>query len=109
MLSPQFQDPENPWPGECGSGKGNDTFTSGIVGPWTTTPTIWDNQYFHNLLNYTWEKHIGPGGAWQWMVSNESAYQPPSPIMMMTTDLALLEDDSYLGLVQKFADDKKYL
>ncbi|CAM9679082.1 unnamed protein product, partial [Ectocarpus fasciculatus] len=104
-----FEDPENPWPGECGTGKGNDTWTSGIEGPWTTTPTVWDNQYFHNLLNYTWEKYIGPGGAWQWRVSNESSSQPPSPIMMMTTDLALLEDANYLELVQRFSEDKNYL
>lgn len=105
----QYQDPENPWPGLCGSGNGNDTWTSGIEGPWTTAPTVWDNQYFHNLLEYTWEKNIGPGGAWQWAVSNESINQPPSPIMMMTTDLALLEDDAYYELVVRFSEDINYL
>ena len=105
----QYQDPENPWPGNCGTGKGNDTFTSGLEGPWTTTPTIWDNQYFNNLLNYTWERHIGSGGNWQWRVSNESIYQPVSTIMMMTTDLALLEDEIYYNLVQRFANDIEYL
>jgi catalase-peroxidase len=45
-----MQDPENPWPGECGTGSGADAFTSGFEGPWTSQPTQWDNDYFKYLV-----------------------------------------------------------
>ena len=49
------EDVTNPWPGKCGSGRGKDAFTSGMEGPWTTRPTVWDNEFFVNLLNRSWE------------------------------------------------------
>lgn len=64
--------PEAPWPGTCGDpgsplfGKGENTFTSGFEGKWTEEPTVWDNAYFTNLLEYDWEVAIGPGGHYQW-------------------------------------------
>jgi len=36
--------PQRPYPGLHGTGKGNDTVTSGLEGPWTSNPTAWDNQ-----------------------------------------------------------------
>ena len=35
-------------------GKGNNTYTAGFEGPWTETPTIWTNDYFHNLVSFDW-------------------------------------------------------
>jgi catalase-peroxidase len=54
------------WKNEHGSGKGDDTITSGIEGPWTDAPTQWDLGYLDLLLDNEWEVHEGPGGAWQW-------------------------------------------
>ncbi|HQW75231.1 MAG TPA: catalase-peroxidase, partial [Ornithinibacter sp.] len=34
------------WKNTYGTGSGNDTITSGLEGPWTPTPTTWDNSYF---------------------------------------------------------------
>ncbi len=62
--SPQEQ-PSDPWPGACGSGTGDDTFTSGFEGAWTADPTVWGNEYFTNLLDFEWDKVKSPGGSWQ--------------------------------------------
>ncbi len=103
------QDPQNPYPGTCGSGpnkgKGNNTYTSGIEGPWTVTPTVWSNDYYKNLLNYNWVIGKGPGGALQWHQTNDSSLK----IMMHTTDVALLNDKIYLDLVKHYANDLKSL
>jgi catalase (peroxidase I) len=92
-----------PWPGLCGSGRGNDTFTSGFEGPWTTRPLQWDNEFFRDLLEQRWEKHIGPGGHWQWRIVD-----PPegkAGLMRLTSDVALLHDPAFLAAVREFAAD----
>jgi catalase-peroxidase len=101
------QDPENPWPGMCGSGKGNDTWTSGFEGAWTAEPTKWDNDYFQNLLKYEWEVWTGPGGKPQWRIKNRTEDDPD--LMMFTSDIALISDERYLALVERFANDLDYL
>jgi len=109
--SPREQ-PTNPWPGKCGTGKGADAFTSGFEGPWTTNPTWWDNSYFANLRAHTWKVHKGPGGHWQWAVDGEASPTAPGPqggrqdIMMMTSDISLLHDPAYAKIVQLYATDQ---
>lgn len=98
------EDPENPWPGNCGTGKGADTFTSGFEGSWTTKPTSYDNEYFHNLLKYDWEVHTGPGGKNQWKPSSVDGETTPD-IMMLTSDVSLLHDESYLSIVKTYANN----
>lgn len=88
----------------CGSGKGNDTFSSGFEGPWTTTPTQWSNEFFRFLKGHEWEKHVGPGGHWQWRIVNGSG--PLGKIMRLTSDVALLHDDELLEHVELFAADQ---
>ena len=54
------------WINTHGTGKGVDTITSGIEGPWTTNPIQWDMGYLDLLLKYEWECKKSPAGAWQW-------------------------------------------
>ena len=88
------EDPANPWPGNCGSGKGADTFTSGFEGPWTTNPTKWDNgEFFRNLIDFEWQAVKGPGKHYQWETNSGNA---PSGVMMLTSDMSLTVDKDYL-------------
>lgn len=93
---------EIPWAGNCGTGKGADTVTAGFEGQWTTNPLKWDNEYFQALLDNEWEKHVGPGGHWQWRIKG---LDNSSNIFRLTSDVALLHDPEYLKYVKEFAHD----
>ncbi|PHQ40574.1 catalase/peroxidase HPI [Halorubrum persicum] len=102
------------WDNEFGEGKGPDTITSGIEGPWNATPTVWDLSYVNNLLSYEWEPEKGPGGAWQWTTKNDElddaapGVQDPTDkedVMMLTTDVALKHDDDFRAVLEEFRDN----
>jgi catalase-peroxidase len=54
------------WTSKHGSGKGDDTITSGLEGAWTPNPFKWGMGYFDMLFGYEWELKKSPAGAWQW-------------------------------------------
>ncbi|MEA5443845.1 catalase/peroxidase HPI [Cyanobium gracile] len=99
------------WRNLFGSGKGDDTITSGLEGAWTANPVQWDNGYFENLFGYEWELEKSPAGAWQWKPTDPAAadavpdaHDPArrhAP-MMATTDLALKVDPAYLEISRRF-------
>jgi len=102
------------WESDYGSGKGDDTITSGIEGPWNSTPTMWDTSYLDNLLNHEWEPEKGPGGAWQWTpkdadaIEDAPAAHDPADTqtpMMLTTDVALKRDPDYREIIEEFQSD----
>ncbi|MFQ3284127.1 peroxidase family protein, partial [Natronomonas sp.] len=88
--------------------------TSGIEGPWTSSPTEWDMGYVNNLMDYEWEPEKGPGGAWQWTPTegqniseapdahNEDESVTP---MMLTTDIALKRDPDYREIMETFQEN----
>ena len=102
------------WENDFGEGKGPDTITSGIEGPWNTTPTQWDMSYVENLLEHEWEPEKGPGGAWQW-TTEDGELDGAAPgvqdqsdkedVMMLTTDIALKEDPDYREVLEQFRED----
>jgi catalase-peroxidase len=47
---------------------------AGFEGSWSTTPTKWSNEYFRNLLEYTWELRKSPAGKNQWHPKNSESY-----------------------------------
>ena len=110
---PHKENPTSPWKGACGSGKGEDAFTSGFELPWTQDPIKWNNHFFKQLYKNKckWEKFKGRGGKWQWKTDDPELAKPVAPglekqpIGMLTSDVALLHDPSYLKLVKMFAED----
>ena len=104
------------WRNKNNSGKGVDTITSGLEGAWTITPTLWTNNFLDNLFNFEWVKTKSPGGATQWIPSNEDASQlvpdahdatkRHAPIML-TTDLSLKFDPSYRKIAMRFRENPK--
>jgi catalase-peroxidase len=102
------------WESDHESGRGADTITSGIEGPWTEAPTRWDMGYLDNLLDYEWEAEKGPGGAWQWTPTDEAlqdtvpdahdASEKRTP-MMLTTDIALKQDPDYREIIERFREN----
>jgi len=87
--------------------------TSGIEGPWTSSPIEWDMGYIENLLEYEWAAQKGPGGAWQWTPVDGDIETAPDAHdgedevtpMMLTTDIALKRDPEYRKIMEEFQDN----
>jgi catalase-peroxidase len=99
------------WRNAYGSGKGDDTITSGLEGAWTNEPTKWDNGFLENLFKYDWDLAKSPAGASQWVPTNPEAqstvpdahdpFKRRAPVML-TTDLALKLDPIYGPISRRF-------
>jgi catalase-peroxidase len=103
------------WKNDFGTGKGDDTITSGLEVTWTYHPTRWDNEYFHILFAYEWELMESPAGAKQWrpvngggsdmvpLAHDASKHREPR---MLTSDIALRADPAYEAISRRFAEDQ---
>jgi catalase-peroxidase len=99
------------WKSRFGSGKGNDTISSGLEGAWTPNPIRWDMGFFDMLFGYEWELTQSPAGACQWRPKDvadkdlaPSAHDPSQrvPTMMSTADMALRLDPVYEPISRRF-------
>ncbi len=106
------------WKSEYGSGKADDTITSGLEGAWTPTPTTWDNSYFETLFGFDWDLVKSPAGAWQWTPTDPAARELVPDAhdeskrhapMMLTTDLALRMDPIYGPISRRFLEHPEEL
>jgi catalase-peroxidase len=106
------------WKNTFGTGKGDDAWTSGLEGAWTSEPTKWDNGFLDNLFAYEWELTTSPDGKQQWTPMNSEAQgtvpdaHDPSrrhAPMMLTTDLALKLDPVYAPISKRFHENPDQL
>ena len=100
------------WKNSFGTGRGQDTITSGLEVTWTATPTKWSNTFFHNLFGYEWELTKSPAGANQWVAISADALIPDAHNSskkhvptMLTTDLALRFDPAYEKISRRFLEN----
>ncbi|MBU1669508.1 MAG: catalase/peroxidase HPI [Actinobacteria bacterium] len=102
------------WKSSFGSGKGDDTITSGLEVTWTATPTKWSNNFFRNLFGYEWELTKSPAGAHQWQPKGGAgagtvpdAHDPSKRHApgMLTTDLSLRFDPVYEKISRRFYEN----
>jgi catalase-peroxidase len=106
------------WKSKFGTGKGDDTITSGLEVIWTNTPTKWSNNFLRILFSHEWELTKSPAGANQWKPKGDTgtdtvpdAHDPskrhaPS---MLTTDLALRYDPAYEKIARRFYENPDQL
>ncbi len=106
------------WKSSFGTGKGDDTITSGLEVIWTQTPTKWSNNFFNNLFSYEWELTKSPAGAHQWQPKGGAlagtAPDPHDPSKrrtpnLLTTDIALKVDPIYEKISRRFYENPDQL
>ncbi|WP_394152620.1 catalase/peroxidase HPI [Vibrio maritimus] len=102
------------WKNSFGTGKGDDTTTSGIEGSWTPNPIQWDNGYFDMLFGYDWDLVKSPAGAWQWepigvaddhMAPKAHDASQKVKTIMTTADMAMRMDPIYGPISKRFHEN----
>lgn len=72
---------------------------SGYIGPWSPTPTTFNNAYFTLLLGLKWT--VNP------KTSKLQYEDPTKKLMMLPSDLTLIEDSQFKKYVEIYSKDQK--
>jgi len=72
---------------------------SGFDGPWTSHPLRFDNEYFTNLLTRTWRPR-------KWAGPLQFEDEETEKLMMLPTDMALLDEPKFRAVVEEYAKDE---
>lgn len=76
------------------------TDRSGFSGPWTFSPTTLTNDYFKLLLSEKWVQK-------KWDGPKQYEDQKSSSLMMLPTDMSLVQDKSFRPHVERYADSNE--
>jgi cytochrome c peroxidase len=72
---------------------------SGYVGPWSSTPLLFNNSYYGLLKGLKWTENTK---------TKKFQYEDPSgQLMMLPSDIVLLEDENFKKYVDVYAKDQK--
>jgi cytochrome c peroxidase len=74
------------------------TTASGYEGPWTPTPTTFTNGYYTVLQNLQWQPK-------EWQGPYQYVAGPKGSLMMLPTDLVLIQDPKFKKWVQVYGQD----
>ncbi|KAL3481516.1 heme peroxidase [Aspergillus californicus] len=71
---------------------------TGYEGPWDFSPTVFTNEFFRLLIEEEWLKR-------EWIGPLQYTDKTTKTLMMLPTDMALVEDDGFKPHVERYAKD----
>jgi cytochrome c peroxidase len=80
---------------------------SGYIGPWSFTPTTFNNQYYVLLKGLVWKPATEVIQPPQEPPPKFQYADPSGKLMMLPSDIVLLEDESFKKYVDIYAKDEK--
>ncbi|RHZ61197.1 hypothetical protein Glove_349g146 [Diversispora epigaea] len=73
---------------------------SGYSGPWTTSPTLFTNDFYIELLKKKWQEK-------KWKGPKQYVDKETGELMMLPSDLALIQDKKLKPYVEEYAKDEE--